>query len=301
MAGLFSATFQTKLTALMQQAVGSAFILKSVKPVSGGSICDSFVISDNLQAFFIKLTEARNHPMLCAEAAGLAALKHTQAVRVPEVITSGLVHNKSCLVLEWLPLKTGSDRSAKRLGEQLGALHQQAVQPAFGWDQDTYLGTSLQPNTWQHNWIDFFSQQRLGHQLQQAKTQLGDSELNELGEHLVSNIAQFFSGYTPKPALIHGDLWAGNWAMTDSDQPCIFDPAIYQADREAELAMTHLFGGFPASFYQAYQANWPLDEGYQQRQHLYLLYHLLNHANLFGQGYLIQAKQTLRHLINLLN
>jgi fructosamine-3-kinase len=125
-------------------------------------------------------------------------------------------------------------------------------------------------------------------------------QLQQQATILLSELGFFFDAYRPIPALLHGDLWSGNYGISDAGLPVIFDPAVYYGDREAEMAMTELFGGFPATFYAAYERSWPLDPGYKQRKQLYNLYHILNHFNLFGGGYEGQALSTLQGLNRLL-
>ena len=117
------------------------------------------------------------------------------------------------------------------------------------------------------------------------------------GEKLLKNLERFFIGYEPKASLLHGDLWSGNYGYLNNGEPVIFDPAVYYGDRETDIAMTELFGGFPAEFYTAYNEAWPLDKGYQQRKNLYNLYHILNHFNLFGGGYAMQAENMMDQLL----
>jgi len=137
----------------------------------------------------------------------------------------------------------------------------------------------------------------LGFQLQLATEKGYGGQLQSLGEKLLDALPAFFAGYAPQPSLLHGDLWKGNRAFTADGVPTIFDPAIYFGDRECDVAMTELFGGYPASFYAAYHAEWPLDAGYARRRDLYNLYHILNHTNLFGGGYVRQAEQVMQKLL----
>lgn len=151
----------------------------------------------------------------------------------------------------------------------------------FGWASDNWIGLAPQENGWSDDWADFFLEKRL--KPQAAKCGLSG--------HL-PDVRRILEGHRPEASLLHGDLWSGNAGFTP-DGPVIFDPAVYYGDREADLAMTELFGGFPAQFYSAYG---PLPDGYQVRKHLYNLYHLLNHLNLFGTGYRAQVEATLRLL-----
>jgi len=171
----------------------------------------------------------------------------------------------------------------------------------FGFAHDNYIGTTPQPNGWPNesrtSWIDFWRERRLGFQLRLAAQNGYGGQLQTLGEKLLDALPAFFAGYTPQPSLLHGDLWSGNHAFLEDGTPVIFDPAPYYGDRECDLAMTELFGGYPADFYTAYHAAYPLDSGYAVRKDLYNLYHVLNHANLFGEGYARQAEQMMQRLL----
>jgi protein-ribulosamine 3-kinase len=221
----------------------------------------------------------------------------TNTIRVPRAITHGNAGDQSYLVLEHLEL--GSRGDAKRLGEQLAALHRCAGK-RFGFSEGNFIGTTPQPNAWADNWIDFWREQRLGFQLKLAAQNGYGGQLQRLGEKLMDALPAFFANYTPRPSLLHGDLWSGNHAFLVDGTPTIFDPAVYYGDRECDLAMTELFGGYSGDFYTAYRAAYPLDAGYDTRKELYNLYHILNHANLFGGGYARQAEQMIKRLIEVI-
>ena len=167
----------------------------------------------------------------------------------------------------------------------------------FGFAHDNFIGTTPQPNGWKVDWIDFWREHRLGFQLQLAEQNGYGGQLQSLGEKLMDALPAFFKDYTPQPSLLHGDLWNGNHAYLQDGTPTIFDPATYYGDRECDLAMTELFGGYSEDFYTAYRAAFPLDAGYATRKTLYNLYHILNHANLFGGGYARQAEGMIRRLL----
>jgi len=244
--------------------------------------------------YFLKLNDARHLPMFIAEVAGLDAIAATHTIRVPHPVAHGTADAHSFLVLEYLGLSSRGD--ARLLGEQLAALHR-CTSTQFGFAQDNFIGTTPQPNGWKDNWIDFWREQRLGFQLCLAAQNGYGSQLQALGEKLLGALPAFFDGYTPQPALLHGDLWSGNHAFLADGTPVVFDPASYYGDRECDLAMTELFGGFSADFYAAYRASYPLDAGYAVRRELYNLYHILNHANLFGGGYARQAEGMMQRLL----
>jgi len=213
-----------------------------------------------------------------AEVDGLRALG--AVVRVPRI----LEHGADFILLEQLDLKRSGDWSA--LARMLAALHR-TTGPRFGWHTDNYIGATPQINSWRDDWSVFFKECRLAPQLALAKKNGYAVEIH--------GPLKVLEGHKPKPSLLHGDLWAGNAGFI-KEGPVLFDPAVYYGDREADLAMTELFGGFPREFYEAYDEAWPLDDGYEQRKPMYNLYHLLNHLNLFGGGYLGQVEATLRLL-----
>ncbi len=184
----------------------------------------------------------------------------------------------------------------RRLGEQLAALHRCEAK-RFGFASDNFIGTTPQPNSWTEDWVTFWREHRLGFQLRLADQNGYGGQLQRFGEKLMEALPAFFAGYTPQPSLLHGDLWSGNHAFLADGTPTIFDPAAYYGDRECDLAMTELFGGYPADFHAAYRAAYPLDAGYVTRRELYNLYHILNHANLFGGDYARQAEQMMQRLL----
>jgi protein-ribulosamine 3-kinase len=167
----------------------------------------------------------------------------------------------------------------------------------FGFATNNFIGTTSQPNDWKVDWIDFWREQRLGFQLRLAAQNGYGGQLQRLGDKLMDALPAFFASHTPQPSLLHGDLWSGNHAFLADGTPTIFDPATYYGDRECDLAMTELFGGYSTDFYSAYRAAYQLDAGYARRRELYNLYHILNHANLFGGGYARQAEQMMQRLL----
>lgn len=234
--------------------------------------------------------------MLEGEAAGLEALQQAAAVRVPQVLAVGAAGDQAYLALEWIDLRPGGARAVAELGERLARQHHARAQ-AFGWARENFIGATPQPNTWTADWVDFLRRHRLQYQLHLAGRNGHDGRVQRLGEKLLERLPAFFTGYQPVPALLHGDLWGGNWGEDGAGRPVIFDPAVYFGDREADIAMTRLFGGFGPQFYAAYQAAWPLDAGARVRATLYNLYHLLNHLNLFGDGYLGQVEAAMGELL----
>jgi fructosamine-3-kinase len=180
----------------------------------------------------------------------------------------------------------------------LAELHRHAGE-RFGFDADNFIGGSPQKNDWhnEYDWPRFYADQRLRPQLSRAIGNGMERTLAAQGESLAERLSAFFLNYRPRPSLLHGDLWGGNASALPDCTPVIFDPAVYYGDREADVAMSELFGGFPESFYAGYREAWPLDSGYETRKTLYNLYHVLNHFNLFGAGYLNQARRMIGKLL----
>ncbi|MCF7964502.1 MAG: fructosamine kinase family protein [Methylobacter tundripaludum] len=280
----------------IESATGQPFRLLAAEPLAGGDINAAYRLLAENQSFFVKLNRPEQVAMFEAEASGLQALAQAQAIRVPEPIVCGQTTDHAFLVLEHIPLNRLSTRSEQLLGQQLAELHRQK-QPYFGWHRDNTIGSTAQINGRYDDWISFWSVQRLEHQLKLAAAKGYGGNLQTLGEKLCTNLKPLFSGYRPQPALVHGDLWGGNAAADDQGNPVIYDPACYFGDRETDLAMTELFGGFGPAFYQAYKTVYPLDPGYARRKTLYNLYHILNHLNLFGRSYLHQAENMIATLL----
>lgn len=265
--------------------------------VGGGSINTAcHVKTERGTSLFIKLNRESLLPMFEAEFEGLQALRKPQTIRVPEPVSHGSGHGHAWLITEYIPLHHGTGDTSPLFGRQLAGLHC-ATTARFGWHRDNTIGSTPQRNEWSDSWIEFFRTRRLGFQLEQAAQNGFNGSLRQKGERLMADLDRFFDAYTPVPSLLHGDLWCGNQAADDAGQPVIFDPAVYYGDREADLAMTELFGGFSGAFYDAYNEAWPLDAGYNVRKTLYNLYHILNHANLFAGGYVAQAGAMMDHLL----
>ena len=230
--------------------------------------------------------------MFEAEVDGLEELRKANEIRVPDVMDCGIENGHAYLVLEHLHMQQPSTETARRFGQQLAKLHRHTAD-RFGWFRDNTIGPTLQKNDWSDDWTEFFRELRLDFQLELARR--NGYDLVEQGQRLGARLPELFAGYDPVPSLLHGDLWGGNWGSVEGE-PVIFDPAVYYGDRESDIAMTMLFGGFGRAFYDGYAAEWPMAPGHEQRLKLYQLYHVLNHLNLFGSSYLGRAKQLLREL-----
>jgi fructosamine-3-kinase len=245
------------------------------QPVSGGCIHRCYRVPEG----FLKVNDAGHVDVFAAEADGLAALR-AAGCAVPKPVEHGVDGGDGYLLLEWLDLGAAGDFAS--LGRMLARLHGSTGE-RFGWARDNYIGATRQSNRRADDWKTFWLEQRMAPQLELARRN------GHRVDPLLDRACDLLDGHAPQPSLVHGDLWSGNVGFT-ADGPLMFDPAVYYGDREVDLAMTELFGGFPPAFYSAYG---PLPAGYETRKHLYNLYHLLNHLNLFGGGYLAQVKATL--------
>ena len=292
----FGAAEVHAIAAAITECSGSPFTPCSVDRIGGGSIHHAWRIDDGLRRYFLKTNEIAAAPMFAAEALGLRALSAAGAVRTPTFITQGQTGSRSFLVLDYLDLTALDQTSGARLGAALARLHR-VTGNSFGWTGDNFIGSTPQHNAPHPSWPHFFGERRLRPQLQLALQNGMDKTLVAKGRAVIERIGGLFIDYQPAPSLLHGDLWSGNAAQGGDGEPVIFDPACYYGDREADIAMAELFGGFPSSFYAAYRAAWPLDSGYETRKPLYNLYHILNHFNLFGDAYLSQAQRIIERLL----
>ncbi|NTV10497.1 MAG: fructosamine kinase family protein, partial [Zoogloea sp.] len=292
-----NAPLQDALEAAIRAATGSSFRLAGSRPVSGGDIHASLLLEGaGGERYFVKHGDQDAAVMFEAEADGLAALSASAAARVPEVIATGSTDDAAFLVLEWLDLRpVSSEEDGVRAAEALTRLHQ-CEGEHFGWHRDNFLGRSPQRNTPLDNWSRFFAEFRLKPQLELARAKGYAGELQRNGEKILERLPALFLDYRPRPSLLHGDLWHGNFGMLADGEPVLFDPAVHYGDHEADLAMTELFGGFPGSFYATCRKEWPPAQDAEDRKPLYTLYHLLNHLNLFGRGYLGQVERIARKL-----
>lgn len=287
-------TLWTEIQRQISQVLGQDFLITDRKSIGGGSINQAYQVSDGHEHYFVKLNQASKVAMFEAEAAGLQEMHNTQSIRVPRPLGWGTAAGQSYIILEWIPLGRGDSQAWFAMGQQLAAMHRQAHDQGFGWHQNNTIGDTPQRNPWTEDWGEFFAEHRLGYQLQLAQRH-GGHFLQ--GEVLVGKIPALLAHHHATSSLVHGDLWSGNAAFSQGGEPIILDPATYYGDREVDIAMTELFGGFPPAFYNGYQEAWPLAEGYQQRKVLYNLYHILNHFNLFGGGYASQAQRMIEQVL----
>ncbi|MCT0198510.1 fructosamine kinase family protein [Synechococcus sp. CS-1325] len=285
-----------------------ATTLLSSSAVAGGCIHRAWCLElADGRRLFAKTNSAAALPVLAAEAAGLRALAPLADAEllVPAPLFCGLEGGRALLVMEWLQLApAGSGEGWRQLGAALARLHRRSSgqeSVAFGWNQDNFIGSGPQPNGWCSDWGHFFAERRIRPQLERALAAHNPAGSRLAGplEIILRRLPAWLNGHQPVSCLVHGDLWSGNVALLASGRACgaLFDPAVYRGDREVDLAMARLFGGFPEPFFQGYGAEWPLPEGHEQRCSAYNLYHLLNHANLFGGGYWNQVESSVEQLL----
>ncbi len=281
------------VAAAITNSTGARFQVKHSERRGGGCIHQAWLLQGrDGRRYFAKANQRPDaSAMFSSEAEALAELASAGAIRVPLPICRGEADGIAFLVLEFLPLV--AQGSFAEMGQSLAKLHTTTHQ-CFGWQADNFIGTTPQKNAPGSDWPGFYRDQRLAFQIELARG--NGLELPQAGQ-LLANLQVFFDGYRPRPSLLHGDLWGGNVGfLQTSGEPVLFDPACYYGDRECDLAFTEMFGGFAAEFYSAYEARWPLADGYAWRKRLYNLYHELNHFNLFGGSYGHQARGTIAEL-----
>ncbi len=282
------------------EALGTSFVARAPRALGGGCINATYLLESTTEGFFVKLNTAQSLDMFVAEAQGLAEIAASKTLRTPTPICYGTAYGQAYLVLEYIAMVQGKTPAQEVFGRQLAAMHR-VTRAAHGWTRDNTIGATPQHNTPTADWLEFWHEQRLGFQLRLAADSGYSSRLQSLGEQLQMQLPALLADHAPSAALLHGDLWSGNYGFDAQGAPIVFDPAVYFGDRETDLAMTELFGGFSAHFYRAYHEDYALPEGYALRKTLYNLYHVLNHLNLFGGSYLAQAEQMIGRLLHALS
>ncbi len=260
-----------------------------------GNTSSTWKLCSDGMDLFIKTCPVDIYEIYSAEADGLLEISKTDSIRVPEVIGFGKTDTENYLALEWIDIEPPNYVTEISFGEQLSELHRVTCEN-FGWFRDNTIGLTPQINNYSDDWVNFFRENRLEYQLKLAYNNGYSGKLQQLGSILIKKLPLYFDSGKIESSLLHGDLWAGNWGSY-MDRPIIFDPAVYFGDRETDLAMTMLFGGFGKNFYEAYESCWPLRQGYQKRLKIYQLYHVLNHLNLFGATYLKSAINLLKEIL----
>ena len=278
------------------RVTGQVFSVGQQQSVGGGSINAAYLLSDenSSRQFFVKTNRTGREAMFEAEGRGLEAIASSETIRVPRPVCFGDDGSRSYIVMEYLDMHGRADQV--QLGERLAAMHR-VTQPRFGWDIDNTIGSTHQPNPWTDDWLEFWRDHRLGYQLELAARNGYGGALQSIGEKVLAGMPALFDNHKVVPSMLHGDLWGGNVAGLRDGTPVIFDPAFYYGDREADLAMTYVFGGFGPDFYASYQNTWPLDDGFAVRKTLYNAYHIINHLNMFGGGYHGQAIHMLEQVL----
>jgi fructosamine-3-kinase len=261
-----------------------------VQPLQASGFATTLRVQRGGEVFFVKALPAAEGERLRAEAEGLRALAATATIRVPRVVDCADADGWTLLALEWLEFAAPDAQFGTRFGARLAALHAASAPIAgYGWPRAKWLGGTRQEaattaGAGTNDWIEFFRDRRL-RALAQRLARERYARLLEAVEAALAAMPRLFDDYAPRPSLIHGDLWSGNWGMLADGTPVIFDPAVSVSDAEAELAMMELFGAPPAGFFAAYRAHGRWHDGYARRRPLYQLYHLLNHVLLFGESY----------------
>jgi fructosamine-3-kinase len=273
----------------------------SWQPVGGGCIHSAWSLQmGDGRRLFAKTNRPDQLPVLWAERQGLAALAAVadEGLVIPEPLICGEWEDQALLVMTWLPLGGVGEAAAwSSLGAGLARLHRRSLESGpegFGWANDNFIGSGPQRNGWMADWGSFFADRRLGVQLAWAERH---GQRFEGDKELLEQVPRWLERHPVEPCLVHGDLWSGNAGVLTAGRGALFDPAVHRADREVDLAMAELFGGFPSSFFAGYEAEWPLPDGHGARSSLYNLYHLLNHANLFGGSYRSQAQRRIHELL----
>lgn len=266
-----------------------------LQPLGGGDISQAFRLRLDENSFFVKTNQAQRLAMFEREQVGLDAIRQSRAIRVPQVFMTGEDAGQAFIVMEYIEF--GRPPAAEALGHALATMHGSFHQ-RFGFHCDNNIGSTPQLNAFSDDWVEFWREHRLGFQLELAARNGFDADLIDAGKRLLENLEKYFDNYHPRPSLLHGDLWSGNLAADSAGNPVIYDPACYFGDHEADLAMMELFGHPGEAFFTEYNRHFPIDTGYPVRRELYNLYHVLNHANLFGGGYAAQAKRMIKGLLS---
>jgi protein-ribulosamine 3-kinase len=287
---------EEKIKARIEEKLGIK--IKSFNSLSGGCISDAFKIQtvDGLN-YFLKYNPSISNDMFVKEVNGLKELTKANAIRIPDVLS----FDEDYILLEYIQSGNKSKNFFEEFGRNFAEMHK-FTSNSFGFYEDNYIGSNQQKNIpnekEKSNWANFYFNKRLLYQFQLAE-KLGNStpELRKGISNLENKFEEIVGDSKEKPSLLHGDLWGGNYMVDENGNSVLIDPAVYYGHREADLGMTKLFGGFSSEFYRAYNERFPLEDGYDYRENIYKLYHVLNHLNLFGGGYYSQALSLIKFYI----
>jgi fructosamine-3-kinase len=254
--------------------------------------------SGAIKQYFVKSNQHSFLDNFQAEWEGLGLLASAAVIRVPQAVAVGIHGPCAWLVLQWVQQDRMPADYFANFGRQLAQLHRVTLGSRIGLDTDNFLGAAPQINSTCNNWPEFFAEQRIGPQLRWATDQgLADATLQRDVTAIAQRMGQLLSSDDPSTSLLHGDLWSGNYLCDADGQVVLIDPAVHYGNREAEFGMLRLFGACPRRFYEAYDEAFPLAPGWQRRVNVYVLYHLLNHLNLFGRGYHQQCCDTAAEIL----
>lgn len=275
---------------IFDSIIGSSVSIKNLSSLDGGDINDVYKISSTKGQFCIKINDKNRFPnMLQKEANGLEILDQKTNFTIPKVLGHGFIDEKQYLLMSYVNSANTGRNFWTDFGVKLAEMHKVSNQK-FGFFEDNFIGSLTQKNTQENSWNDFFGKHRIMHQVKLGVDRnIFDKSLIAISEKLIDQLNQLFP--TEPPALLHGDLWSGNYMIDDNGDPCLIDPAVYFGHREMDIAMMHLFGGFDHRLFGAYNEVFPLEKGWKSRVQLCNLYPTLVHANLFGGHYASQSQR----------
>ncbi len=267
--------------------------LEEVRSVGGGSINAAFKVTSSRSSYFLKVNSAARFPgMFEAEARGLRLMKESGEIGVPEPFATGQEGDEAFILMEFLEGGRAETAFWEDFGKQLARMHQHSSE-GFGLDHDNYIGSLPQYNQTRKDWPTFFAEMRLEPQLKMARD---SGKMDGSDQKAFTRLFERLEHIFPEesPALIHGDLWSGNYMVGPQGDPYIVDPAVYYGHREMDLGMSTLFGTFGDAFYRAYDQEYPLESGWEERLDVANLYPLMVHVNLFGGGFASEVRAILR-------